>query len=375
MFSRRSFVSCVAAGLAGCQRKPSGYPGYAFVANQEGGAVAVVDLESFTLARHIRLEANPSHVVGNPAAGRVYALTPESGTIHEIRTDSLTLARNVQVAKSAVAMRLAPDGKTLAVASDDPKSFTLVATGGMKVFSETPLPADPVDLELSPDGNYAAVSYGGEQAISVIRLDDRRIPGMLRCGGEIGRVCFRGDSKCAIAADLTRHMLSLFDVASRQQIVDLPLACRPDRWCFNHDGGQLFITGDGGDGVVIVYPYHTPEVGETVLVGHSPGAMAASAHPAYLFVANPKSGVVSVLDIDSRKLISVAAVGANPNCIAMTPDDNYVLVLNETSGDMAVIRTSSIVRAASERWRSRRGALFMMIPLGSKPVSTVVMPV
>lgn len=364
------------AGLAACRRKPSGYPGYAFVANQEGGAVAVVDLESFALARHIRLDANPSQVTGSPGSERVYALTPENGTIHEIRTDTLTFARKLQVAPSAVAMRLAPDAKSLAVGcAGDQRSVTLVTAAGMKVVSQTPLPADPTDLELSPDGRYAVVSYGGEKAISIVDLHDRRTPGVIRCGGEVGKVCFRGDSKCAIAADLTRHMLSIYDVASRQQVVDLPLACRPDRWCFNDDGGQLFVTGEGGDGVVIVYPYHTPEVGETVLVGHSPGAMAASASPAYLFVASPKSGDVSVLDIDSRKLIAVAVVGVNPNYIAITPDSKYALVLNETSGDMAVIRTGSIAQAASERWRSRRGALFMMVPLGSKPVSAAVMPV
>ncbi len=126
---------------------------------------------------------------------------------------------------------------------------------------------------------------------------------------------------------------------------------------------------------MIVFPYHTPEVAETVLVGRSPGATVASASPAYLFVASPKSGDVSVLDIDSRKLIAVAVVGVNPNYIAVTPDSKYALVLNETSGDMAVIRTGSIAQAASERWRSRRGALFMMVPLGSKPVSAAVMPV
>ena len=364
------------AGLAACRRKPSGYLGYAFVANQQGGAVAVVDLEIFALARHIRLDANPSQVVGSPGGGRVYALTPENGTIHEIRTETLTFARKLQVAKSAVAMRLARDAKSLAVAcAGDQRSVTLVDAEGLKVVSQTPLPADPVDMELSPDGRYAVVSYGGEQSISIVHLGDRRTPGVIRCSGEIGKVCFRGDSKCVIAADLTRHMLSLYDVASGRQVVDLPLACRPDRWCFNHDGGQLFVTGEGGDGVVIVFPYHTPEVAETVLVGHSPRAMAASASPAYLFVASPKSGDVSVLDIDSRKLIAVAVVGVNPNYIAITPDSKYALVLNETSGDMAVIRTGSIAQAASERWRSRRGALFMMVPLGSKPVSAAVMPV
>ncbi len=69
---------------------------------------------------------------------------------------------------------------------------------------------------------------------------------------------------------------------------------RPDNLCFNRsttggtDGGQLFITGEGLDGVVIVYPYHTPEVAETVLAGHAPGAMAASG--AFLFVASPLAG-------------------------------------------------------------------------------------
>jgi len=376
MLSRRGLILLNAAGLARCRRKPSGYPGYAFVANQEGGAVAVVDLENFALARHIRLDGNPSQVAGNPAAGRVYALTPENGTIHEIRTDTLSLAGKLQVAESAVAMRLAKDGRTIAVASaGDRRAVTLVATGAMKAVSQTTLPADPVDIDIAADGRTVAVSYGAESAIGIFGVEERPAPAPIRCGGEIGKICFRGDSKCVIAADRTRHMLSLFDTASRRQIVDLPLACRPDRWCFNHDGGQLFITGEGGDGVVIVYPYHTPEVGETVLVGRGPGAIAASGDPAYLFVASPKSNDVSVLDIANRKLIAVAAVGVNPNYITITPDGNYALVLNEKSGDMAVIRTGSITQAASERWRQRRGALFMMVPLGSKPVSAIVMPV
>jgi hypothetical protein len=74
-------------------------------------------------------------------------------------------------------------------------------------------------------------------------------------------------------------------------------------------------------------------------------------------------------------VIAITPVGTNPNFIAITPDSNYALVLNETSGDMAVIRTGSIVRLVAERWRSRRGALFMMIPVGSKPVSAAVTPI
>lgn len=378
MLSRRSFLAGTATGalaFTGCRRKASGYSGFAFIANQEGQAIAAVDLESFTVARHIRLEDNPSQVIANSLNGRVYALTPTSGTIHEIHTDTLTFSRKLQVAHTAVAMRLSKDARTLIVLCRDPKRVAVISLDILRVISETPLSADPADLDISDDGRYVAVSYTSEQAISIIGIADRRTPGLIAASGDIGAVRFRGDSKVLIAADLTRRMLSLYDVDARGPMVDLPLAVRPERLCFSGDGGQLFVTGEGVDGVVIVYPYYTPEVAETVLAGHSPGAMAACTDPAYLFIANPKSGDVTILDIDNRKVVAITPVGTNPNYIAITPDNRYALVLNESSGDMAVIRTESIMRAVAQRWRSRRGALFMMIPVGSKPVSAAVTPI
>jgi YVTN family beta-propeller protein len=378
MISRRNFIAATAAGISGfpaCRRKASGYSGFAFVANQEGQAVAAVDLESFTVVRHIHLEGKPSQVVANPAAGRVYALTPESGAVHEIRSDTLAFSRKLRVAQSAVAMSLSRDGRTLVVLCREPKRLAIVAVEGLRVSAETPLAAAPTALDLSDDGRYIGVGYGVERAVSIIRSDDHRTPGLIRISGDIGAVRFRGDSKVFIAADLTRRILSFYDVATRSPMVDLPWVVRPDHLCFTQDLGQLFVTGEGGDAVVIVFPYHTPEVAETVPAGHSPGAMATCTSPGYLFIASPKSGDVSILDIDSRKVVAVTPAGTNPNYIAITPDSNYALVLNETSGDMAVIRMESIVRAVGERWRSRRGALFMMIPVGSKPVSAAVMPI
>lgn len=378
MLSRRRFISGTAAGaalLTACRRKPSGYSGFAFVANQGGQAVAAVDLESFTVARHVHLDDNPSQVVASPSAGRVYALTPKSGTVHEIATDTLMFTRKLQVAQSAVAMRLSTDGKTLVVLCREPRHVAVVATDGLRLISETPLAAEPGDIDLSDDARYVGVSYGSQQAVSINRIDDRRPAVLVHSQGEIGAVRFRGDSKVLIAADLTRRMLSLYDVSSGAPVVDLPLAVEPNHLCFNHDGGQLFVTGEGGDVVVVVYPYNIPEVAETVLAGHGPGAMAASQDPAYLFIANPKSGDVIILDIDTRKVIAVTPVGTNPSYIAITPDSHYALVLNESSGDMAVIRTESIARAVAQRWRSRRGALFMMIPVGSQPVSAAVTPI
>ena len=56
MITRRTFLLTPAV-LAACgRRRGSGFDGYAFVAAQEGRAVAAVDLIAFAVARHIRLD-------------------------------------------------------------------------------------------------------------------------------------------------------------------------------------------------------------------------------------------------------------------------------------------------------------------------------
>jgi YVTN family beta-propeller protein len=181
-------------------------------------------------------------------------------------------------------------------------------------------------------------------------------------------VRFQSDGRTVLVGDSSNRQLSLYDVASGRAVAHLPLAVRPDNFCFKPDGGQLFITGDGMDAVVVVYPYHTPQVAETVLAGRMPGSMAASdGRPGYLFVANPESGDVTILNITTRKVVAVANVGNEPGCIAITPDNQYALVLNRKSGDMAVLLISDKLVN-----RQRSAALFTMIPVGSKPVSAAV---
>ncbi len=361
------------AMVACTRRKAKGFSGYAFIANEEGGAIAAVDLEVFAVARHIRVDGAPTAVVAQPGNGRVYALTPANGSVHEIRTDNLTFFRKLQVADSAVGMRLSPDGRTLYVLCREPKRLAALTLHPMRVDWSLPLPAEPVDLDVSPDGTTLAISYGATHSITFVDLAERKRFPEVPATGEIGVLRFQSDSKQLMAANVSERLLSVYHVPSRRLIVHLPLAVRPDHMCFNADGGQLFVTGEGMDAVVVVYPYYTPQIGETVLAGRHPAAMAASQD--YLFVANPTTGDVSILDIETRRVVAVTPVGTEPSHISITPDDQYALVLNRVSGDMAVIRIPNVTRAVSEQRRWKKGPLFMLIPVGSKPVSAAIVSI
>jgi len=357
----------------GCRSSPrAGFRGYAFIANEEGQAVAAVDLQALAVARHIPLDSAPVQVLALDTRPFVYALTPENGSIQEIRADRLTFARKLAVGSKAMAMLLAPGERAMYVLANEPKALVRVSLDRFAVDWKLPLSEDPHDFAISPDGKTAAVSAG--ESVRLVNLGAQSIGAPLGRPADIGALRFLSDSKRLIAANRSERLLSIYDVDSNQLVVHLPIAVRPDHLSFNQstepgntDGGQLFVTGEGMDVVVIVYPYHTPEVGSTVLASHAPGAMAASRK--LLFVASPQSGDVSILNIDTQKVIGVLPVGNDPGFIAITPDDQYALILNRKSGDVAVLYADL---NPNSRYKERAGKLLTVIPVGSKPVSAAI---
>lgn len=360
--------------MAGCaSKKAAGFPGYAFVANQEGQAVAAVDLTAFAVVRHIRIEGQPTEVIAHPLHPTVYVLTPENGALHEIDSSKLAFRRKLSVGATAHSMRLAPDGKSIWVLTRKPNHLLRVDLRNFKVEAVLVLPAEPVDMDVVWEGNRAAVSFGGAAAPVIVNLTGQQIESTVKAATPVAIVRLQSDGKQLIAAHQDERMLSFYAVPSGEVVTRLPLAIKPKNLCFKQDGGQLFVTGDGMDAVVIVYPYRT-EVRETVLAGHMPGVMAAAAGADFdfLFVANPQSGDVTILNVATTPLrvVGVAPVGKDPSFIVITPDDQYALVLNRESGDMAVIRMKNVAQN-----RARKAPLFTMIPVGSRPVSAVVQAV
>ncbi|HEY7338677.1 MAG TPA: hypothetical protein VH639_27560 [Bryobacteraceae bacterium] len=359
MLSRRSCLLFPALAAACGRRSVDAFRGYAFIANEEGQAVAALDLEVMQVARHIALDAAPAQVLAPAMKAVVYALTPATGAVHEIQVYRLSLARKAAAASSAVSMALSPDERSLYVLSREPRALISVPLDSFRPEWRLALPEDPVDFSVSPVGARAAVSSSG--GLWLVNLANRKLTGPL-ARGDFGELRFLSDGKMLIAANRGERLLSLFETSGGRLIAHLPMPMRPDYLCFSADGGQLFVTGDGMDAVAIVYPFQT-EVAATVLAGRAPAAMAASS--AYLFVASPQSGGVSILSIASYKSMGSVQTGVDPGYVSITPGEEYALVLNRKSGDVAVLDLRRI--------RPNKSAgLLTVIPVGSRPVSAAV---
>lgn len=340
--------------------------GLVFVANREGRNLAVVDLGILATISRIELEAEPSSVLSDSRRGIVYVLLGEAGAVLAIEAANWKAARRVRVATRCVSMQLSSDGARLWVLCAEPPELVAVGLERLEVSHRVPLPHEPADFDMDATGRFCAVSFGVKGDIAIFDPFSARAGSPVHLSKEVGLVRFRTDGRQLLVANRSDRVLSILEAPTGRTVVHLPLSVRPDYFCFKPDGGQLFITGQGMDAVVIVYPYST-EVAGTILAGRSPGPMAASQSPDYLFVANPASGDVTVVDIEIHRTIAVVAVGTEPQFIAVTPDNQFALVLNRRSGNMAILRLADIVPT-----RTRSAPLFTVIPVGSGPVSAAV---
>ncbi len=116
----RRALLLAAAGAACGRKKATGFPGYAFIANQQSRTVAVVDLTRFRVWKRIPLDAAPTAVLPHPSLPKVFVLAPQAGAVFEIDGRSLAVSRTARAGASALAMRYSPDQRSLWVACRQP---------------------------------------------------------------------------------------------------------------------------------------------------------------------------------------------------------------------------------------------------------------
>lgn len=377
--SRRALL-LAAAAASGCARKKAPrMSGYCFVANQGSRSIAVVSLERFRTLRQIPLDAVPEAIIAHPRQPKVFVLAPENGTVYEIDGATYAVSRRVRAGNQALAMQLSPSGDALWVLYRDPASLVELPLGSLKPGRRIRLPAPPDSFDLVEHYErkvpLAAVASRQDHSIVLASLADASIEHTLMAGDEPSLVRFRWDGLQVIAGSWRDKSATIFETAAAKTLVRLPLPLSPRHFCTSADGGQVFITGDGMDAVVVVFPSVT-EVYQTILAGHAPGAMAVTARdakPSYLLVTNPDTDGITVLDIENYGLVAVVEVGRGPCQILITPDGQYALVLNAKSGDMAVVRLLALSTTPDGGHRRFKSApIFTLIPVGDRPVGAAL---
>jgi YVTN family beta-propeller protein len=132
--------------------------------------------------------------------------------------------------------------------------------------------------------------------------------------------------------------LLLQPIHAETVIANITVGIEPWGVAITPNGEYVYIANFGG-GAVMEIDTATGGVTSTMYVGDSPLGIAITTNGEYAYVTRA-SGIVSVINMESKIVISSIPVGSQPYGVAITPDGEYVYVTNGYgSGSVSLIST------------------------------------
>ncbi len=366
--TRRSLLA--SALFAGCARKLAPrYVGWLFVASAAERGIAVADLSTFQRITTVPLAEVPEQLM--MSGGRVFVSCPDARSISSIDPERLRVDGRISVPGRIAAMAIVPGSSGIAVITTEPDLFLLIDSAAGKITKRLALPVRPLGLDV----NRGLAAIGGRGSILRVALPALTLKGTTPIDGNCGAIRIRANGETVLAGIPERKEIVTIDSDTGTLLAHLPLAFQPSRFCFNSDGGQMFVTGTEGDAIAIIDPYQN-QVEQTIVGGSTPFGVAVgvAGSQSLLLVTNPGSGDLTIFDIETRGLAASVHIGGNPGDVLLTPGGEYALVIGRDSGDVAVVRITSVLDTSVLNKHTKLKPLFTVFPSGGSPRSALIVP-
>jgi DNA-binding beta-propeller fold protein YncE len=235
------------AGTVHVALNPAGTTAY--VVEQFGNAVGVLDLTSNTITTSIPLTNSGFNIIVAPDGQRAYASTAD-GRIYVIATSTNTIVDSMVVGPAANGFAISPDGSVLYASSRDFGTVTAFRTADDARLSTIIVGGRPQRLAVSPDGVrlYAANEDSG---LTVVNLEEGRVlPSVNPLGSGYG-LGLTPDGAQLYLTDPLSGRLAILDRSSLGTLGILRLGGEPRNVAFGLEG-TIGVVTDGNGRVIFI---------------------------------------------------------------------------------------------------------------------------
>ncbi len=287
-------------------------PHSAYVANQGGTTVSVIDTATNAVTATITVGLSPYGVAVSPDGSRVYVANANGGTVSVIDTATSVVTATIPVGSRPNGVAASPDGSRVYVTNNGGNTVTVIDTATNAVTATIPVGNSPYGVAASPDGSRVYVA-----------------------------------NNCVSSSNCTNGTVSVIDTATDQVTDTSPVGGQPPGVAVSPDGSQVYVTNETSDTVSVI-DTATGQVTATITVGHLPFGVAVSPDGSQVYVtnfcassSNCSNGTVSVIDTATNAVTATITVGSYPLGVAASPDGSRVYVTNANSNTVSVIDTAT----------------------------------
>lgn len=162
------------------------------------------------------------------------------------------------------------------------------------------------------------------------------------------------DGPVLLVAQHAGCRIDLFDTSARKTIRVIALDDRPRGLACSSNGKTAYVVAGEGEGTLTVLDVESGKVLREIPVGHGPTAPVLSPDGKMLYVCNRFDNSVGMVDLEGKKQVKTIPVVREPVGSALTPDGRLLFVANHlpdgpANADYVAARISVIDTAKGER--------------------------
>lgn len=335
----RSLLACF---LALALPAVCAHAGRAYVSNEDGQSVSVIDTERMEVIDTIQVGKRPRGMKLNRDGTRLYVAVSGLPKCPPTVSDEECAKRKRDLAADGIAVvdtragklievlkagsdpeqfDISKDGRRLFVANEDAATASVVDVESGEVIERIPVGREPEGVVVSPDGRWVLVTNESDNAVSVIDTSTLKVVKSVRVGHRPRDAAFTPDSRTAYVSgefDASLYRMAVPQGEPVERVLQLRKEARPMAVILDSKRNRIYLSTGRGRTVAVI-DAKTMELVKEIEVGTRPWGLALSEDGRYLYSANGPSNDVSVVDTSSLSVVKRIPVGETPWGVVLGP--------------------------------------------------------
>ncbi len=247
----------------------------------------------------------------------------ERGQLWVIDTRTDRAIARIPVGRRPTHVAVTPDGRVAFVTNAGEDSLTVIDASARRPVATVPVGAFPVGIALSPDGREAWVANLKGGTVSVVEVETRKEMAQIAVGRGPAQVAFAPGRRFAIVALREENAVAAVDRLHRTVFQKVPVGPRPVEVVSAPSARFVLVASQGSrrasGGTISFIDPTTLAVSATVNTAAGAHGLALSEDGRLAYVTHTDANLLSVIDLDERKIIGTVETGWGPTGVTVKP--------------------------------------------------------
>jgi PQQ-dependent catabolism-associated beta-propeller protein len=321
---------------------PAVYAQRAYVSNEDGHSVTVIDTQRDEVIETIEVGKRPRGLKVDRAGARLF----------------------VAVSGLPKCPPSVPDEECAKLERDlGADGIAVVDTATHKILKVLNAGSDPEQFAISADEKRLFVANEDTASVSVIDVHSGALIARIPVGQEPEGVVMAPDGQRVLVTNETDNSVSFIDTGTLKVLKSVTVGKRPRDVAFTPDGGTAYVSGEFDASLYRLSLPKAESIERVLQLGKQarPMAVVLDSVRSRLYLSTGRGGTVAVVAVPEVKLIEEVPVGTRPWGIALSQDGRKLYTANGPSNDVSVVDTATL-------------RVTKKIPVGNSPWGVVVAP-